>query len=380
MSLVSLLKYLSQLLILAVGFAAIWWDRRVASQDSSKRKPTVMTFIAAASMAAGFILFIAADIKSREDDAKRASAQAEQISNLKQVVAGQKDELELAKHIKSVQEELTEQAKELNAQQAQQLSSSEALKRDQQEQLAISGGLANAQRRQIGLSTVLTAQQKQQLRRLKEMRLDRELSGVEVSFTPSLDQWARITFACGKIPPASLGFPYSASTITAERVGDHWEIEFGEIRDEDGNTILPPPLSTQSPEGKAFEEVINLAMVELRIEWGSSDLGPDEVTMLSVGRTYPASVRISKDTIAFTFRPPKLRLYLSHLYDNPVVRLRGQQYPTSIRFRSLDDKVKFDERSALNWVMRSGDPEVEKWLPYVSEPLHLDIDWSRLLH
>lgn len=196
MTLVSFLKYLSQLLILAVSFAAIWWDRRTAGQDPAKRKPKVIIFIAAASVMAGFIVFMVSDIKSREDDAKRAAVQAEQISNLKLVVADQKDEIELAKHIKSVQEELTEQAKELNAQQTKQLSSSEALEKSQKEQLSISSGLADAQRRQLRLSNLLTAQQQQQIRRLLEMRLDRELLGVEVSFTPSTDQWTRIAYAC----------------------------------------------------------------------------------------------------------------------------------------------------------------------------------------
>lgn len=384
--LVTILKYLSQLLILAVGFTALLWERRTAGDDPSKRKPKTLLYAAGASVLAAFLVFVASDITDKQDNARKAAEQARVISSLEQVVAGQKDEIELAKHINSSQEGLTEQAKELNSQQTRQLSLSEGLTEAQKEQISISNGLADAQRTQLQLSNNLTAKQKEQIRRLVQMRLDRELMGVEISFTPSAEHWNRIAYACDKIPPASPGFPYSASTITAERVGAYWDIDFSEIKKfseitkEEEGSILPPPVSTQSPEGKAFEEVINLAMVELRVEWGGSSLDGGEITMLSEKRSYPTSISISKDMIAFTFRPPKIRLNLSDLYNNPVVKLRGRQYPATIRFRSLDSRVKFNEQVDLNWVRQVGRTHVEKWLPYISEPHRLNIDWSSLLN
>jgi hypothetical protein len=377
--LVTILKYLSQLLILAVGFAALLWERRAAEDDPSKRKPKSILYVAGASILVAFSVFVATDLTDKKENARKAAEQAKVISSLEQVVAGQKDEIELAEHINSAQEGLNEQAKELNAQQTRQLSLSEGLTEDQKEQISISNGLADAQRKQLQLSNNLTAKQKEQIRRLVEMRLDRELIGVEVSFTPSAEHWNRIAHACDKIKPASPGFPYSASTIKAERVGGYWDIDFSEINREAGS-ILPPPVSTQSPEGKAFEEVINLAMVELMIEWGGSSLEPGEVTMLSARGNYPTSITISKDIIAFTFRPPKIKLNLSEFHNNPFIKLRSQQYPTAIRFRSLDNKVKFDEQVTLSWVKKRGSTHVEKWLPYISEPHRLNIDWSSLLN
>jgi hypothetical protein len=215
------------------------------------------------------------------------------------------------------------------------------------------------------------------------MRLDRDLIGVEISFEPSAQHWTDIASACDKIKPLSPGFPYSAATIMAERVGGYWDIDFSEIRNQQKGTIKPPSISTNLPENKTFEEIIDAALLELQIEWigGDNSSGGMVSTLSGVSGTYPTSVMISKKKIAFVFRSPKLRLNLSDLRVNPTVKLRSRKlYPKYITFRSLDNRVMFNERIDLSWEEKRGESHAERWMPYVSGPHHLTIDWSRLLN
>src|SRR5229473_5264811 len=59
---------------------------------------------------------------------------------------------------------------------------------------------------------------------LLNMRADHDLSGIEISFKPSTEQWSRIANLYSRIRspaklPAGEEFPYSAATMKAERTG-----------------------------------------------------------------------------------------------------------------------------------------------------------------
>ena len=237
----------------------------------------------------------------------------------------------------------------------------------------------------LGISQGIEEEQRKQIQQLQQLRLDRDLSGVEISFKPSAEHWALIAHACNKIEPYDPEFPYSASTIIAERVGGYWEIEFSPIYQKSGS-ILPPPVSTSLPKYKVFEEVIDIALVELLITWSDDD---NLTSVISSRGNYPTSVTVSKDMIAFTFRPPQLRWGLNYLYDKPTVTFRGQQdsaptetgiaAPVEIKIRSLDYRVKFDQSIKLNWEKKPGKDHFKKWMPYISGPHRLNIDWNNFI-
>lgn len=211
---------------------------------------------------------------------------------------------------------------------------------------------------------------------LNNLNLGRDISGVEISFKPSPERWSEIARACDKITPQVPGFPYSASTITAERVEDHWNLDFTAIFRQEGS-IRPRPVSTNQPGGEGFEEVLNKALVELLIEWDGG-----VVTKISPGRDYPSSITVSKDKIVFTFNQPKLRLNLGKLKADPTVKFRGEAYPESLSVRSLDNSVMFDETIKLNWEEKSGeihaDVHEERMMPYISGPHRLNITFINL--
>ncbi|MDQ3802541.1 MAG: hypothetical protein M3416_01605 [Acidobacteriota bacterium] len=205
-------------------------------------------------------------------------------------------------------------------------------------------------------------------RMLNALRLERELSGVEISFKPSTEHWSKIAQVLDKIEPPAPDFPYSASTITAERVGDsHWRLDFTEIKRPAG-TVRPGPVSTNQPGGKVFEEVINSSLIELLIIWSNG-----LTTEISPRGNYPSSVTVSQDRIVYTFRPPTVRLNLASLNDHLTITFRGQQYPPRVRVRSLDRVVIFDETIDLSWEERPGNTHVERMMPYISGPHSLDI-------
>lgn len=278
----------------------------------------------------------------------------------------------------------------LTKRQEEQVQESQRMSNDLEAQLSLLSSLSEAQSRQHQLSQKLTAQQQEQVRLLVQMRLDRELVGVEISFKPSTDHWLRIAevIKAAEVPkkagesrkalePPSQGVSYSDAPILADRVGRYWDIRFGPIYKKEGS-IQPPPVSTESPEYKAFDDVIVAALAELFIDWGGRG-GEDAETIISANGHYPSAVKISKDEIAFILRPPKLRLILGDLYNNSNIKLRSKRYPASLKFRSLDYRVKFDDEIQMGWVRKKGESHLERWMPYVSGTHHLKIDWSLLL-
>lgn len=203
---------------------------------------------------------------------------------------------------------------------------------------------------------------------------DRNLLGVEVSFKPSSEHWSRIAQACDAIPDPVPGFRYSSSTITAERVGEYWSLDFAEIIREEG-TVRPQRDSTSRPSGKPFEEVIQNALIELLITWRG-----EIMTEVSPRGDYPSQVRVSHKEVAYTFRPPLLSLNLSKLKATPTIAFRGgrEERPSQIRVRSLDDTVTFDQTLSLLWEEKYGDRHIERIMPYAAGPYTLQINFSNL--
>jgi methionine-rich copper-binding protein CopC len=345
---------------------------------------------ALAVAAIAFILTIVVIAKKDIDQKKQSDAQQQQIENQKTQLAISEGIRENQAGFTKKQEEQLRISDDLTKKQEDQLKLSVRLTKELEDQLSIISELSNEQKRQSQLSKDLIAQQQEQVRRFVQMRLDRELVGVEISFKPSTDHWLRIVEVIKSaesrkkadeshkaLEPPSPGVSYSAATIIAERVGRYWDIEFGPITMQ-GGSILPPPVSTESPEYKAFDDVIAAALVELFIDWGG-DGGEEANTIVSARGNFPSAVKISKDEIAFILRPPKLRLILGDLYNNQVIKLRSKKYPATLRFRSLDYRVKFNDEIQMDWVRKRGEAHLEKWMPFVSGTHRLNIDWSPLL-
>lgn len=371
--------------VLAFGAAVIAAIGRTWDVNKGGRwKFTWLGSIALVIALIACILSIVITSKKNREQQELDKNQKEQISYLKGVAEGQKEQLGITQGIEKKQEAQLATSQKLTNAQDEQLATSQRLTKVQDEQLALSRDLVKSQGTQMRLSKSLTEEQREQIKQIEQLRLDRDLSGVEISFKPTAAHWAKIARACDKIKPAYKGFPYSASTIKAERAIGYWNIDFGEIEHPEGKgSIRPPRLSTNLPENKAVEEVIDTALVELSIIWSDDD---DIMSVVSNRGDYPTSVIISKDMIAFIFRPNDLRLSLGYLKGNPTVTFRGQQEPvpasvsapapTSITIRSLDYKAKFDESIELNWKYKRGNVHLEKWMPYISGPHPLNIDWS----
>lgn len=219
---------------------------------------------------------------------------------------------------------------------------------------------------------------------LFNMRVDRDLLGIEIAFKPSTDQWRKIAELTDKIvSPGGPEFPYSAAIMKAERRGDHWKIDFGPIKSESG-TIRPGAVLSNQPNGKAFEEVIQKASIPLWIKWGAGS----ETEIEPLRYDYPSAITISQDAIVFTLSPPLLRLNLNSLNANPTILLRTKEtegtLPKSFKFRSLDSIIALDQSIDLEWKKEEGnsgddDIYIKRTKPYISGPHRLQLSFKPIL-
>jgi hypothetical protein len=219
---------------------------------------------------------------------------------------------------------------------------------------------------------------------INTLSLERDLFGVEISFRPSTKHWANILEAYkgieSPVKPAEL-FAYSASTMIAEGRNGYWKIDFTPVERKEGS-IRFSPVSTDRPENRAFEKVINAAVINLLITWGDGI-----VTEISPRGNYPSSVTVSQDLITFTLRSPDLRLNLNYLKTHPTIILKGASYPPNlrnggypvdVRVRSLDHSAIFDQTITLNWAKGTDESHLGKMMPYVSGPHSLAINFKTL--
>lgn len=213
---------------------------------------------------------------------------------------------------------------------------------------------------------------------LFSMRVDRDLSGIEISFKPSTQQWSRIAELYSKIKsPAGEEFPYSAATMKAERSGDRWKIDFGPVERKEGTIRFPQVLSDQE-NTKAFEDVIHEASIALWIKWGAGS----ETEIEPWRHEYASAIMVSQDIIALTLVPPLIKLNLNSLNGNPTLILRSRDerssLPRSLRFRSLDSVIALDQTIDLDWKKEErhsddGDTYIKRTKPYISGPHRLQI-------
>jgi hypothetical protein len=270
-----------------------------------------------------------------------------------------------------------------NSQEAQRSTQDLQLK-TQEAQLAGAKDLVKAQAEQKETLKRLIEAQSGEILLLNRLPLDRNLKGIELSFTPSRERWNAIALAYkGTVPPEQ-GVSYIDAPMMAEREGDHWRITFGEIKSREGNKMLGD-LSTADPNNKAFEKVIDAASLGLRIEWGNATTTAFE----PMRQRYPSAIYVSHDSIALILRPPLLLWNLNALNDDmranhkPTVTFYGRDYPvalpTGFRIRSLDPAVVLDQTIPLDWKNRgkSRDPE-QQMNRQVSGPHRLSIAFSRL--
>jgi len=368
---VVILKWISQVLIVIGGITGLLSEAYKTDPSTGKRSLTRVGWVTVTTLLLGFLLFVSTDIKERRENAERDVAQKQQISSLQEIVKGQNEQISLSKGIVASQQEQLSISKQLDESQQQQLLLSKGLTEAQKKQLSLSGSLVESQRKQLTISGSLIEEQKRQIQQLDKISLDRDLTGVEVSFKPSTEHWRKIEAAYEKITlKSSLDFSYTPyfrlSTMTAEKFGDHWRISFTPVVRPLG-TLLIPSVVTNRPDGQAFEDVLRAALIYLSINWGDG-----LEAQLSAGRNYPTYISVSRRAIIFTLHPPDIRLSLSVLNDNPRITFKGWNYPSSIRVRSLDRGVAFDQTIDANW-KEDNDMNWEEVLPSVSGPHQLKI-------
>ena len=226
---------------------------------------------------------------------------------------------------------------------------------------------------------------------LKRIPLNRNLMGIEISYTPSEEKWNEIKRAYSKIKSPEPDLPYYNAPMIAESDGDHWNIDFEptEVKGEPiktldglviqvgGNKKLP---KTSTTKNKLFEEVLNQALLGLRIRWGN---GTDTV-LNQQQNYYPSAMHISRERIKFIIRPPLILWNLNELKNKAQVTFFGQNYPVdhlpqNFTIRSLDPGVKLAQTIQLNWRDRerpkfpSYDEQVN---PRTSGPHTLDVSFE----
>jgi len=299
-----ILKWLSQLLMLAVGIPNVVRAHSVL-RGSTRRNPlTAVGWVNIAALLIGFSFFVATDIKERSENLKKDAAQQKTIAELQEV---------------------------------------------------------NQQLTKIGL--------------------DRDLSGIEISFKPTVEHWSRIAKMYSKIESPVPGIPYSAATMKAESSEGHWKIDFDPVSRPEATIRFPQVLPNQ-PNAKAFEDVIHEASIALWIKWGA-DL---ETELEPLRYQYPSAISISQDRIALTLRPPETRVNLNYLRANPTMILRGRNDASSLRFRSLDLAVTLDQTIDMQWRKEDIVPEndvdtyIRRIKPYVSGPHRLQITFRASLN
>jgi hypothetical protein len=196
----------------------------------------------------------------------------------------------------------------------------------------------------------------------------REIEGIEISFTPSAQDWVGIEEVFKKIPSPT-EIPYSAATMKAERTSDSWKISFEPVTAPQG-LVKFPPIVAKDKNYTAFQTVIEKACPSVWINWGAdvqTDIEPR-------GKLYPAAITISRASISIILRSPELKMRLSHLVEGLTVMIRNNGQPSTLRFISLDPDVTLDQTLNVQWREDTAKPknDNEDYLmrtkPYVSGP------------
>jgi hypothetical protein len=197
---------------------------------------------------------------------------------------------------------------------------------------------------------------------------DRNISGIEISYKPSAAQWSRITNAYREIESPAGGLSYTMTPLNAERIRGYWVINFEPIAQQRGYFRFSQ-VSTDQTQNQKFEDVIKAALIPLSLKWGDGR----EIRLNPSEGKYPAAVTVSKDKVAFAFRPPETILNANDLKANPTVTLKGESDVGDLRIRSLDPGIIIDQTLHLDWRRESNLAETTKATPYTSGPYPLTV-------
>lgn len=198
--------------------------------------------------------------------------------------------------------------------------------------------LIAAQKQNLELSATLLDVQTRGLHQLTRIGLDRMLTGIEISYKPTAQEWKGIVDLYRTLVPTNGEKSYYDSPIIATRAGAFWRIDFAEISMTEGRKWFPP-VFTDDVRNRGFEQILQRASLPLWITWGTG-----AQTFLEPMRgDYPSEIRLSPELFSFTLRPPLLELNLDSLHANSLITLRSRRRWSDLTFHSLDPAVKLDQ-------------------------------------
>ena len=208
----------------------------------------------------------------------------------------------------------------------------------------------------------------------KALYLSHEIEGIEISFTPTDQEWADIESAYSKIPRLVPQISYSDAMMKAERNNDDWTIDLGEVASPAG-VVKFPPIKATDPKYNAFVAIAEKACPSLWIDWGAktqTDIEPR-------GKRYPSVISISRTKIAIILKSSELKMKLKHLTEGLAITVRSNSKPATLTFVSLDDEVTLDQTVNMEWGEEDATPKdargqyLVQAKPYVSGPHKLQV-------
>jgi hypothetical protein len=245
--------------------------------------------------------------------------------------------------LENQKKQLLEASGKIQSSQQHQIAQAEELKETQKQ-------VIQGQQKQLDQSTELRSMQGRGIEEMTRLGLDRYMSGLEISYKPSSNQWSNIAKSYRTLKPSPRESSYYDAPIIAERMTDGWSVIFGWTKIIEGNKDMGwkmfPPVFVSDKDEKGFATLIKEACIPLLIKWSDGSVTDIEPWT----KKYPTVITISREGIAFILRPPILNLYLWALRQdrNITVRTRGD-YPPEIKFKSLDGNVKWDQTVTLQW-------------------------------
>jgi hypothetical protein len=307
---------------------------RSSEQDSKKTAIRILTLAAIGAAIVGAIY--------GRQQARRDQIRSEE--NLTQQRENQKKQLEMSQKIQSSQE--------------QQIAKADKIAEEQQK-------VIEGQDAELGLSAELRNVQSKSIQQITRFSLDRNLSGLEISYKPSADQWKQIARIYHGLRPREKEPSYYDAPIIAERTVDGWSVIFGwaeviEGKKDMGQKMFLPVFASDKDD-KGFASLIKEACIPLLIKWSDGT----ETDIEPWNRHYPPVITISHDVIAFTLRPPFLNLYLEALREDPKIILRTRaNYLKELKFRCLDGNAKCNETIQLHWKRDDSTEPQDKVKPF----------------
>jgi hypothetical protein len=201
------------------------------------------------------------------------------------------------------------------------------------------------------------------------VQADRNVSGIEITYRPSPSQWSKISDAYKNIQSPFPEVSYSMAAMSAERIRGYWVINFEPISVKLG-TVKFAPVSTDQVQNQKFEDIIKAALIPLSIKWGDTA----ETTVDYSQSKFPSGIKISKDKIALTLRPPETMLSANVLKQNPAVTLRGEGDINDLVIRSLDPGVVLNQNLHINWTRETTAAAATPPMSHVAGPYPLKVD------